>query len=99
LLFASMARDGVEIMLLRIEGYKKPDLPPLRPAGLWDAYIRTEGIRELYKSLRDKISIKTPLVSGQMATLNLGYKTPRATRWCLVSYWIETGQRDQADGM
>jgi catechol 2,3-dioxygenase-like lactoylglutathione lyase family enzyme len=60
--FASVVRDGVEILLLRIEGYQKPDLSPLRPAGLWDAYIRMEGVREFYESLRDKIPIKMPLV-------------------------------------
>jgi uncharacterized glyoxalase superfamily protein PhnB len=60
--FASVIRDGVEIMLMHIEGYQKPGLSPLRPEGLWDAYIRMEGVRELYDSLRDKIPIKMALV-------------------------------------
>jgi uncharacterized glyoxalase superfamily protein PhnB len=60
--FASIVRDGVEIMLMRIEGYQKPDLSSLRPSGLWDAYIRMEGITELYESVRDKLPVKMPLV-------------------------------------
>ena len=47
--FASMWRGGVEIMLMRIENYQKPDISHLRPAGLWDVYIRIEGVKEFYE--------------------------------------------------
>jgi hypothetical protein len=59
--FACLCRGGIELMLLRLVGYQKPDLTGLRPAGLWDAYIRTEGVRELYESLRDRPFIRMPL--------------------------------------
>jgi uncharacterized glyoxalase superfamily protein PhnB len=59
--FAILARDGIEIMLQRIAGYQKPDLSPLRPAGVWDAYIRMRGVKELYESLRGKTFIRMPL--------------------------------------
>ncbi len=59
--FASLCRDGVELMLLRLDGYQKPDLTGRRPEGLWDAYIRTEGVRELYDSVRDRPYIRMPL--------------------------------------
>jgi hypothetical protein len=55
--FAILVRDAVEIMLQRIEGYRKPDLRPLRPAGVWDAYIRMTGIKEFYESVRDHVPI------------------------------------------
>ena len=48
--YGSLVRDGVEIMLLRLEGYRKPVVS--RPAGNWDAYIRIEGVREFYEQVR-----------------------------------------------
>jgi uncharacterized glyoxalase superfamily protein PhnB len=59
--FACLCRDGVELMLLRLPGYQKPDLTSLRPDGLWDAYIRTEAVQELYETVRDKPYIRMPL--------------------------------------
>ena len=59
--FANMVRDGVEIMLLGLEGYQKPDLAPLRPGGMWDAYIRTTGVNELYASLMDQVFVTMPM--------------------------------------
>ena len=59
--YASMQREGAEIMLLRVVGYQKPDLSPLRPEGLWDAYIRMSGVSSLYESVREQDFIKMPL--------------------------------------
>jgi hypothetical protein len=59
--YASMWRDGVELMLLRLEGYKKPDMARLRPNGCWDAYIRMNGVQDFYERLKDRPFIKTPL--------------------------------------
>lgn len=59
--YASLQRGGAEIMLLSLAGYQKPDLTQLRPAGLWDAYIRTEGVRGFFESVRDEPFIKMSL--------------------------------------
>jgi uncharacterized glyoxalase superfamily protein PhnB len=59
--YASVHRGGAEIMLLSLEGYRKPDLRALRPAGLWDAYIRTDGVRALYESVAGRPLVQTPL--------------------------------------
>ncbi len=59
--YASLQRDGVELMLLALAGYQKPDLTDRRPSGVWDAYIRTGGVRQLYEPLRDEPFIRTPL--------------------------------------
>ena len=59
--FASVCRDQVEIMFQRIEGYQKPDLYHLRSGGVWDAYIRMEGVRDFYESVKDKVEIKMSL--------------------------------------
>jgi Glyoxalase/Bleomycin resistance protein/Dioxygenase superfamily len=57
--YASIQRDGVEIMLLRLEGYRKPEV--VRPGGVWDAYIRMEGLLEFHEKVRKKISLKSEL--------------------------------------
>ena len=59
--FAIMTRDNVEIMLQRVTDYEKPDLYRSRPGAVWDAYIRTEGVKDLYESVRDEASIVQPL--------------------------------------
>ena len=59
--FASICRDHVEIMFQRIEGYQKPDLYKLRADGVWHAYIRMEGIKEFYETVKEKIEIRMPL--------------------------------------
>jgi len=59
--FASVSRDDVEIMFQRIEGYQKPGLYHLRSGGVWDAYIRMEGVREFYETVKDQVEIRMPL--------------------------------------
>jgi catechol 2,3-dioxygenase-like lactoylglutathione lyase family enzyme len=55
--FAILWRDHIEIMLQRLEGYEKPELYQRRPGGVWDAYIRMEGVKEFYESVRDQVEI------------------------------------------
>ncbi len=59
--YASLQRDGVEIMLLRLVGFQKPDLTARRPEGIWDAYIRMRSVHSYYESLRDQPFIRMPL--------------------------------------
>jgi uncharacterized glyoxalase superfamily protein PhnB len=59
--YASVQRDGAEIMLLSLPGYEKPDLSARRPAGLWDAYLRTNGVHALYESVRGEAFVQMPL--------------------------------------
>ncbi|HEV8426964.1 MAG TPA: VOC family protein [Pyrinomonadaceae bacterium] len=59
--FAILRRDEVEIMLQRIEGYEKPDLYNSRSGGVWDAYIRVEGVKDLFESVKDEVTIVQPL--------------------------------------
>jgi len=58
--YASLQRDGAEIMLLSLTGYQKPDVPA-RPGGLWDAYIRMRGVHALYESVRGEAFVQMPL--------------------------------------
>lgn len=59
--FAILSRDDVEIFLQRVEGYEKADVYSRRPGGVWDAYIRTEGVEDLYESMRGEAEIIQPL--------------------------------------
>lgn len=59
--FAILSRDDVEIFLQRFQGYQKPDLYNARPGGVWDAYIRTEGVEDLYESVSAEAEIIQPL--------------------------------------
>jgi len=42
--YASLHRQGVELMLLSMENYQKAQIA--RTGGNWDAYIRMEGVHE-----------------------------------------------------
>lgn len=59
--YASLQRDGVEIMLLGLADYRKPDLTARRPEGLWDAYVRMRGVHAFYQSLGNQGFITMPL--------------------------------------
>jgi uncharacterized glyoxalase superfamily protein PhnB len=59
--FAIICRNGVEIMFQRLEGYQPPRLYEQRNGGVWNAYIRMEGIKEFYESIKDQVEIKMPL--------------------------------------
>jgi catechol 2,3-dioxygenase-like lactoylglutathione lyase family enzyme len=59
--WASLQRDGVEIMLQRLPGYVKPDLYAARPGGVWNVYIRTNGVDRLYEAVRDRPFVRVGL--------------------------------------
>jgi catechol 2,3-dioxygenase-like lactoylglutathione lyase family enzyme len=59
--FGIVHRDNVEIMLQRIDGYKKPDLYNWRRGGVWDAYFHVDGVKDLYESVREEVAIVKPL--------------------------------------
>jgi uncharacterized glyoxalase superfamily protein PhnB len=59
--YASLQRDDVEIMLLGVDGYRRPDISARRPEGVWDAYIRMRGVHDFYESVRGESFIRMPL--------------------------------------
>jgi uncharacterized glyoxalase superfamily protein PhnB len=59
--YASLQRDGAEIMLLNLDGYQKPDITDRRPGGLWDAYVRMRGVRAMYERVCGQGFLKMPL--------------------------------------
>ena len=59
--YASLMRGPAEIMLLALADYQKPDLRARRPSGLWDAYVRVDGVHTLYEAWEGKPFLQTPL--------------------------------------
>jgi uncharacterized glyoxalase superfamily protein PhnB len=59
--YASLQRDDAELMLLHLVGYQKPDLTARRPQGVWDAYVRMDGVRAFYEAVQGEAFIHTPL--------------------------------------
>jgi hypothetical protein len=57
--YGSVRRDGIEIMLLRQPDFVKPEI--VRPAGVWDAYIRMNGVREFYETVRKIVPLQMAL--------------------------------------
>lgn len=55
--FCILVRDQIEIMLQRLEGYRKPDLYLKRGGGVWDAYIRMRSVKEFYESIQNNVEI------------------------------------------
>ena len=59
--FAILFRDQIEIMLQRVENFQKPDVYNLRPGGVWDAYVRSTHVKELYEAIKGVVTIVKPL--------------------------------------
>lgn len=60
--FGIMERDGVEVMLQRLPGYVRPRMYALRDGGVWDAYVRVEGVAALFEAVtRSGATIIEPL--------------------------------------
>lgn len=59
--FAILSLGPVEIMLQLIENYLKPDLYTARSGGVWNGYIRMDGITEFYQAVKDQVEIVQPL--------------------------------------
>lgn len=59
--FAIVFRDNIEIMLQRVDDYRKPEIYRTRSGGVWDAYIRLAKVKELYESIKDQVTMVQPL--------------------------------------
>ena len=75
--FCNLVRARVEIMLQRIEDYRKPNLYEMRAGlGVWDAYIRMEGVKEFYESVRQNLEILRPLEKQSYGDWEFEVKDP-----------------------
>lgn len=75
--FCNLVRARIEIMLQRIEDYRKPNLYEMRAGlGVWDAYIRMEGVKEFYESVRQNLEILRPLEKQSYGDWEFEVKDP-----------------------
>jgi uncharacterized glyoxalase superfamily protein PhnB len=76
--FGIMTRDDVEIMLQQLDGYEKPDIYEQREGGVWNVYIRMEGVRELYEqvSKRPGVTLLEPLCEQEYGQIELVVRDP-----------------------
>lgn len=56
--FCILRKDDVEIMLQQLAGYEKPRLYEKREGGVWNVYLRMDGVRELFATV-SKLSAVT----------------------------------------
>jgi catechol 2,3-dioxygenase-like lactoylglutathione lyase family enzyme len=59
--WASLQRDGAEIMLQRLQGYRKEHVYERRAGGVWDAYFRLTGVVKFYETVKGKPFVKKAL--------------------------------------
>ncbi|HEU4628452.1 MAG TPA: VOC family protein [Gemmatimonadaceae bacterium] len=60
--YASVMLGPAELMLLRLDGYEKPDLAARRgAAGVWDAYVRLDGVHAFHERVRARGVVTVPL--------------------------------------
>lgn len=72
--YASLQRGGAEIMLLRLAGYRKPEVT--RPEGSWDAYIRMDGVADLYGTVEGRDFVQAPLVKRPYGDWEFAVRDP-----------------------
>ena len=85
--YASLERDGVELMLLRLPGYQKRDITALRPEGVWDAYVRMQGVHAFYEAVRGQPFILAPLTKQSYGDWEFVVRDPNG--YILVSELLE----------
>jgi len=76
--FAILLRDDIEIMLQRVVDYQKPDTYRTRDGGVWDAYIRTTEVKELYEAIKDFVNIVQPLRKQPYGAWEFEVKDPNS---------------------
>lgn len=74
--YASLMRANAELMLLNLADYEKPDMTARRPGGLWDAYIRMSGVRELYETVEGKPFVRMTLTKQSYGDLEFEVRDP-----------------------
>ena len=76
--FGILENDDVVIMLQQLDGYRKPGLYGERDGGVWDVYVRTEGVRELFRKLSalPDVEILEPLCPQEHGAIEFVVRDP-----------------------
>jgi uncharacterized glyoxalase superfamily protein PhnB len=61
--FCILKRDDVKLFLQQLDGYRKPDVYDQREGGVWNVYLQTDDVRELFQALSqlEDVTIIEPL--------------------------------------
>jgi uncharacterized glyoxalase superfamily protein PhnB len=59
--WASLQRGGAEIMLQGLPGYRKSDVYEQRDGGVWNVYVRMNGVRQLFESVKHESFVRQQL--------------------------------------
>jgi catechol 2,3-dioxygenase-like lactoylglutathione lyase family enzyme len=59
--WASLQRGGAEIMLQALKDHRKAGDYDRRDGGVWDVYVRMNGVRRFYESIENQPFIKRAL--------------------------------------
>jgi uncharacterized glyoxalase superfamily protein PhnB len=65
-------------MLQQLAGYEKPDLYRKRQGGVWDVYLRMQGVRELFQALSKlgEVTVLEPLHRQPYGEIEFVIKDP-----------------------
>lgn len=76
--FGILQKDDVEIMLQALAGYRSPDHYAARAGGVWNVYLRVDGVRELYAALsqRSDVEILEPLCVKEYGQVEFVVRDP-----------------------
>jgi predicted lactoylglutathione lyase len=92
--FGSMQRDDAEVMLLRQENFVKPEI--VRPAGVWDAYIRIDGVQEFYESVSKNVPIQSAPTKQPYGMWEFEVRDPNGYVLVFGEYGNEDDQKSEA---
>ena len=61
--FGFLNKGHIQIFLQQLDGFRKPDLYDQREGGVWNVYLRVNGVRELFDALTQMpdVTIVEPL--------------------------------------
>jgi catechol 2,3-dioxygenase-like lactoylglutathione lyase family enzyme len=93
--YGSMQRDDAEIMLLRQENFVKPEIA--RPAGVWDAYIRMNGVHEFYESVRTNVRVQRALAMQPYGSWEFEVRDPNDYVLVFGEFGDDVDQKLQAE--
>lgn len=87
--FCILRKDDVEIMLQRFAAYEKPDLYTRRDGGVWDVYVRVEGVRELFEgvSKAGEVTVIEPLRRQPYGQTEFVIKDPNGYTLVFAEAW------------
>jgi uncharacterized glyoxalase superfamily protein PhnB len=92
--FCILSKDGIQIFLQQLAGYRKPDVYDERTGGVWNAYLQVQGVHSLYETLRQRadVSVVEPLCHQEYGQTEFVVRDPNG-------YVLVFAERDRTGGI